>query len=411
MPSDVVRRKISLSAIEYRATPFESFGRLRELGPVVPAKISVVGDVWLITTFDAVAEALKDDEKFCREPKNAGKSYAWLKFLVPGVFRGLINNMIAKDEPDHRRLRSLADEAFQRQEVESLRSKIEQFTDQALDEIERTAKRDGSVDLLKHLSRPVPLAAICELLGLPEEDRPKFRKWFSNFADVNSAWGIPKIVPGLWRTMRYLEGQFAVVKANPRPGLMSELIQSEQSGDKLNDEELLAMVTLLLLAGHETTVHLINTSILTLLQLDDVRESLASDWTRIDDCVEEMLRFNSPVQFTKPRFVARDTEFYGQSMSRGDLILPVLASANSDPDRFENPTQFDMNRDKNFHLAFGYGPHVCLGLKLARLETAVVLERLFRRFPNTKPAFDVNHPPWSRRMGMRSVSQLRVRLG
>jgi len=285
------------------------------------------------------------------------------------------------------------------------------MTESQLDQVaEIAAATGGEVDLLEHLARPIPLAVICELLGLPEEDRPKFRKWFSSLSQIKSLWGMTKIVPGLRKTMKYLREQFKEVRKNPRAGLMSDLVQAELDGDRLNDKELLAMVMLLLLAGHETTVHLLNTSILTLLQLPDVKQSLQSDWNQIDSAVEEMLRYNSPAQFTKPRFVTRDVEFHGQVMKRGETILPIVASANYDPARFERPTEFLLNRAKNYHMGFGAGPHVCLGLKLARLETAVLLEKLFTRWPNLQPAFDIEQPAWSSRMGMRSVDALRVKI-
>jgi len=164
-----------------------------------------------------------------------------------------------------------------------------------------------------------------------------------------------------------------------------------------------------LLAGHETTVHLVSNSILTVLQLPKVRRTLLDDWTKVESAVEEMLRYNSPAQFGKPRFVTRDTEFHGQRLSRGEVVMPVLASANYDPARFENPTEFQVDRPKNYHLGFGAGPHVCLGLKLARAETQVVLERLFTRWPNLQPAFEPSSPDWSKRLGMRSLNTLTVK--
>jgi cytochrome P450 len=141
--------------------------------------------------------------------------------------------------------------------------------------------------------------------------------------------------------------------------------------------------------------------------LPDVKQTLLNDWTQVELTVEEMLRYCSPAQFAKPRFATQDTELYGQPLRRGEAVMPVLASANYDPARFENPTQFEINRARNYHLAFGAGPHVCLGLKLARAETQVVLERLFTRWPQISPAF--SHPDWSKRLGMRSLNTLKVR--
>jgi len=332
------------------------------------------------------------------------------QLMMPGLFRRLSQNMISVDEPDHRRLRSLVDQAFQRQNISELRPRIEELADQQLDRVAQVAAENGGeVDLIEHLARPIPLTVICEVLGLPGEDHPKFKKWFSSFANIKSFWGIVKVVPGLRKTIRYLRGQFEQVRQKPRKGLITALVKAEQGGDRLSDDELQSMVMLLLLAGHETTVHLVSNSILTVLQLPEVRRSLLGDWSKAESAVEEMLRYNSPAQFCKPRFVTEDTEFHGQRLSRGEVVMPVVASANYDPARFDNPTEFLIDRPQNYHLGFGAGPHVCLGLKLARAETQIILERLFTRWPNLRPAFEPSNPDWSKRIGMRSLKTLKVK--
>ena len=404
-------QKIKLTDLQYRARPFESFGRLREMGTLVPARLALLGKIWLVTTYDAVDEVLKNDKLFCRNPRNAGRrQFLLFQLMLPMLLSKLTQNMISADEPDHRRLRSLVDQAFQRQNIDDMRPRIESLTDQQLDRVAEAAVNNGGVaDLVDHLARPIPLTVICELLGLPAEDRPKFKRWFSSFANIKSVWGIVRLVPGLRKTMRYLLGQFEHVRQHPREGLITALVEAEQSGDRLTDDELQGMVMLLLLAGHETTVHLISTSILTVLQLPTVRQALLEDWTRVTPAVEEMLRYNSPAQFAKPRFVTEDTHFHGQPLKRGEVVMPVLASANYDPARFDNPTEFQIDRPRNYHLGFGVGPHVCLGLKLARTETQVVLQRLFTRWPELTTAFDVAQPDWSRRLGMRALRTLNVR--
>ena len=405
------RQKISLTGMEYRVTPFAAFGRLREMGPVVPVRLSMLGKAWLVTTYDAVQDVLKDHELFCREPENAGtRNFMIVRLLKPLGLGSLIQNVINLDEPDHRRLRSLVDQAFHRQNIEEMRPTLTQYIDAQLDSFAESLSNGKDVDLVKTLARPVPMASICELLGLPSEDRPKFKKWFSSFANIQSLWGLPKLVPGIRKTIKYMRQQFREVRNSPRPGLVSALVEAEQSGDKLSDDELLAMVMILLLAGHETTVHLISTSIWTLLTMPAVLEQLNSDWSQVEPAVTEMLRYNSPAQFAKPRFVTHDTVFHGQSLKRGEVMMPILAAANYDPDRFADPTKFQIDRPSNYHLTFGAGPHVCLGLKLARLETEIVLERLFTRWPNLKPAFALENADWSKRMGMRSLKTLRVRL-
>lgn len=383
---------------------------------MVRARFPLIGKVWSVTTYAAVEDVLKNDKLFCRDPRNAGRKFVMfqviLQTLWPSVFRRLMQNMISMDEPDHRRLRSLVDQAFQRQGVTELRPRIEDLVDVELDRVEELAAQNGGeVDLVEHLARPVPLAVICEVLGLPEDDRPKFKQWFAGFTNAKlSLRGILNLLPGLRKCMKYLRGQFETVRKNPQQGLITLLVQAEQAGDRLNDDELLSMAMLLLLAGHETTVHLISNSILTLLQFPDSRRSLVSDWSQVESAVEEVLRYCSPAQIAKPRFVTEDVTFYEQQLKRGEVIVPVLASANLDPLQFEDPGEFIIDRDPNYHLGFGTGPHVCLGLKLARAETQIVLKKVFTRWPNLQPAFDPLRPVWGRRPGMRSPGSLPVRL-
>ena len=380
------------------------------MGAIVPARLPLIGKVSLATTYAAVSDVLKNDKLFCRDPRNAGRSnFLMFQLIMPGVFRRMSQNMLRADEPDHRRLRSLVDQAFQRQNILELRPRINDLVDGQLDQVAQIASQNrGEVDLIEHLARPVPLTVICELLGLPGEDRPKFRKWFSSFANLKSLWSIPAIVPGLRKTMKYLRGQLEQVRHKPRGGLISALVEAEQSGDRLSDDELQSMIMLLLLAGHETTVHLLSNSILTVLQLPEVKRSLLDNWSKAESAVEEMLRYNSPVQFAKPRFVTEEVDFHGHRLKRGEMVMPVLASANCDPARFDNPTEFVVDRPQNYHLGFGAGPHVCLGIKLARTETQVVLERLFSRWPDLQPTFALSNPDWSTRLGMRSLKTLRV---
>ncbi len=381
------------------------------MGALVPARLPLLGKLWLVTTYDAVNEVLKNDKLFCRDPRNAGKrNFLMFRLMMPGLFRRLSQNMLGADEPDHRRLRSLVDQAFQRQNISELRPRIEDLADQQLGRVAHVAAENGGeVDLIEYLARPIPLTVICEVLGLPGEDRPKFKKWFSSFANIKSVWGIIKVVPGLRKTLRYLRRQFEQVRQEPREGLITALVEAEQAGDRLSNAELQSMVMLLLLAGHETTVHLVSNSILTVLQLPQVRRLLLDDWSRVESAVEEMLRYNSPAQFAKPRFVTEDIEFHGQRLRRGEVVMPIVASANYDPARFDNPTEFQIDRPQNHHLGFGAGPHVCLGLKLARAETQIVLERLMTRWPNLQTAFETSGPDWSRRIGMRSLNTLTVK--
>ncbi len=382
-------------------------------GAVVRSKVLLAGQCWFATTWQAAQDVLRDQERFGRDPRRAGKrQLPGMKWWMPKYLSRLANNMLAVDGAEHRRLRSLVDQAFLRQEVEALREPITDIVDRLLSDIESKGRRteNGGVDLLPGFCRQLPLTVICEVLGLPAEDRPKFERWFKGFAEVRSGWGLVRMIPSLMKLLRYLDQQFKQVRRQPRAGLMTTLVQMEADGDQLNHDELVSIVFLLLVAGHETTVHLLSTSIYSLLTHPEQLAQLQQDWTLAPSAVEETLRFNSPVQMSKPRFVLKSGEFHGVQLQRGDYILAMLGAANADPAKFDRPEQFDIRRAPNPHLAFGSGIHVCLGLKLAKAETEIALQHLFTRYPALRLAVPPVDVPWASRVGMRCIKQLSVQL-
>jgi cytochrome P450 PksS len=325
---------------------------------------------------------------------------------MPRTLRVLGENMLGYDDPDHRRLRKLVDQAFNRQSVEGLRGRIGHLCDGLLDRLASASP----VDLVEGLARPLPLTVICELLGLPEEDRPQFRRWVQALMSVTSLWGAVRFLPGLFQLVGYFKRHFAQCRREPRQGLMTALVQAEQDGDQLSENELLAMAFLLLVAGHETTVHLIGGGVLALLEAPEQKARLQADWSLAPSAVEELLRFVSPVQVAKPRYVRRDLEFHGRALLRGEILIPMLGSANADPARFEDPERMDIARAPNPHVAFGTGMHFCLGAQLARVEAQVVVEKLFTRFPNLALAMPGATLTYTGRLGMRALTGLPVRL-
>ncbi len=366
------------------ADPYPELKRMLAAGPLVQGRIPLIGKTWTLTTWDAVDSFLRDSERFARDPRKAGKTaVAGLQWWMPRMLRAIANNMMAYDGDDHRRLRQLVEQAFVRHNVESLRPRIEEITDQLLDQLAATEQRVGHVEFLESFARPLPLTVICELLGLPDSDRPRFSKWFAPVSRVSSAMGFLKLLPGMWNVRRYLIEQIDICRRQPRDGLISALIEAEDSGDTLNDDELLAMIFLLLVAGHETTTHLLSGGLLTLLDHPQQTAQLTADWSAGETAVHELLRYVSPVQLCKPRYAVENMELSGQSIRRGELIIGCLASANLDPAEFSDPEQLDLRRSPNRHLTFGRGIHICLGMRLAVLETQIAFERLFTRFPES----------------------------
>ena len=404
--------RLDLSSQAFKRDPFPTLARMRELGPVIRARLALFGTVWLATTYDAVHELLHDHRRFGTSPVTAGNRWmASLLRWLPRTLQPLSTNMLLRDEPDHRRLRHLVERAFRVRSVEALRPRLEVLADEAADGLQREAARaQHGVDLLAHFARPFPLAVICELLGLPPEDRPKFSRWAAGVTTSSSFFGVLLGLRGLVKTMRYLRDEIARQTRHPRDGLLAALIQAEEAGDRLSEDELLAMGFLLLAAGYETTLHQITGSVLLLLDHPEQLRDLTADWTRAADAVEELLRHLSFAQISKPRFAREDGMFHGQSIRRGQMIFACLAAANSDPAVFENPERLDLRRQRNHHVAFGEGIHYCLGAALARAEMEIALRRLFTRFPRLELAIPRSRVQFARPPGMRGLVSLPVRL-
>ena len=324
---------------------------------------------------------------------------------MPRILRTLANHMLSKDEPDHRRLRDIVDEAFRRRAVLEMEPRILSIADELAGEL----FAEGSpADLVDRYARTLPLSVICELLGLPLADRPKFTAWASGFTRFTGTIGLISLIPNILAMRRYLEGQLNAVRARGGTGLIAELVRVEQEGGQISRDELVAMVFLLLFAGHETTTHLISGSVYELLRTPSLRDWLEEDWGRAGLAVEEFLRFLSVVQFTKPRFVRKDIELGGVLLKKGDKIMPMLAAANLDPQANPHPERLDLTRKPNRHLAFGTGIHFCLGHQLARLEGICALKALFQRWPKLVLAVDESQIKWRRRAGLRAIEHLPV---
>jgi cytochrome P450 len=362
----------------------------------------------MATTFAAVSELLRDHHRFVQNPVTAGhRGMALLMRWLPRGLRPLTTQMLIRDEPDHRRLRRLVEQAFARQSVEALRPRLEALAASALEEFERKAAgRPGGVDLVEHFARPFPLAVICELLGLPPEDRPLFSRWASG---LNAESTPLAIVSGLWglsRLLGYVRQEIKRQTVRPLNGLLADLIGAEEAGDRLNEDELLAMVFLLLAAGHHTTLHQIAGSVLILLDHADQLAELTADSSLGESAVQELLRYLTFAQVSKPRYARADCEFGGQPIRRGEMVFACLAAANSDPAEFSEPERLDLRRRPNRHVAFGAGIHYCLGAKLASVETEIALRQLFTRFPGIRLAVERKRVRFSPRWGTRGLIAL-----
>ncbi len=388
---------------EYLRNPSPTIARLRAAGPVVEVKLPIVGRVLITTTQELAGRVLKDTDTFAL--RNEGGTIAGLRWWMPGVIRVVANNMLTMDEPDHTRLRSIVDEAFRRRAILDMEPRILELAEGLAADL----FAEGSpADLVDRYARNLPLSVICELLGLPAADRPKFMAWMGSFTRLTSRLGFFGLIPPMISMKRYLQERLEAARREGGEGLITELVRVEREGGQISREEMVAMVFLLLGAGTETTTHLISGSVYELLKAPALRDWLEEDWTRSALAVEEFLRFVSPVQFSKPRFVRRDVNLDGVHLRKGERIMAMIGAANMDPAANEHPDRLDLERRPNRHIAFGTGIHFCLGHQLARIEAKCGLKALFTRWPKLQMAIPESQVKWRERPGLRAVASLPV---
>jgi len=395
--------RADLTSQAYFRDPTAEIARLRTAGAVVEVRFPLIGTVWATTTQELADRVLKDDATFTLRREDG--TVVGLRWWMPGILRTLANHMLSVDDPDHRRLRDIVDEAFRRRAVLDLEPRIQSLADELADQLFAAGT---PADLVAQFARTLPLSVICELLGLPLSDRPKFIAWAAGITRLSGPLGFLAAMPRMLAMKRYMERRLDVARQSGGEGLIAELVRVERDGGRISRNEMVAMLFLLLFAGHETTTHLISGASYELLRDPGLRDWLAEDWSRMNLAVEEFLRFVSPVEFTKPRYVRRDVELGGVRLRKGDKVMPMLAAANLDPQANAHPEKLDLARRPNRHLAFGTGIHFCLGHQLARIEAACALKALFRRWPKLALAVDEREIRWRERPGMRAIAALPV---
>lgn len=400
-------RQFDILSRRFHADPFPTLDRMRAEGPVVRMKLPIVGRTWLAVTHGACTTLLKDHETFARDPARAGiRTQARILKFLPRTIRLLALNMLGHDDPEHRRLRGLVDQAFQHRMIQTMKPTIAAIADRLLDRLEG---RDHA-DLIAEFCRDLPLAVICEILGIPAQDHARFKAWLDGLKDTANIGAVIWAVPGVISVVRYLRRVSRPGGGALPDGLVTVLHDVETDSGRLSEDELVSMIFLLFGAGQETTTHLISGGLFTLLSHEDQIGRLRSDPSLIPTCVEECLRHVSPVQMTKPRFATCDGDLHGQPFRRGDMFAAFLAAANCDPVKFEVPHQFDITRYPNPHLSFGTGVHFCLGLQLARAEASIAFERILARFPGMRLRTNSDPIAWHKRLGIRALASLPVRL-
>ena len=400
-----MRQPVNIVSAEFKADPFPFFARLRASDPVYRTTLPDKTPVWLIARYDDITALLRD-ERFTKSRRSALTKEQLRKLpWTPPMFRPLERNMLDLDPPDHTRLRSLVHKAFTPSLVEQMRSRTQAIADELLDRVVST----GEMDLIKDFALPLPMTIITEILGVPAKDHDKFHRWSQAVVSLSSPNPTLRVIPGVWKFIRYLRQFFRLRRRDPQDDLVSALIKAEEAGDKLNEDELLAMVFLLLIAGHETTVNLIGSGTLALIDNPNEIRKLRSEPALVKPAVEELLRYTSPVLMTTERYALENAMVHGVAIPRGEMTLGVIGSANRDDTVFDNPNELQITREPNRHLSFGQGIHFCLGAPLARMEAQIAFSTLLRRLPDLR----LKNPPhllrWRPSMILRGLAALPVK--
>lgn len=385
---------------EFNADPYPFYHRLREADPVHQSPLGF----WVLTRYEDCVMVLRD-------PRFGRAGFEGLLESVYGntVEQGrLPTSMLFRDPPDHTRLRGLVSRAFTPRVVEGLRPRIQQIVDGLLDRVQGA----GRMEVISDLAYPLPVTVISEMLGVPEEDRERIKQWSADIARSLDAIGLPtdQGIADRGRTGRraigdYFRSLIPDRKKRPRGDLLSLLIEAEEQGDKLSEGELLATCVLLYIAGHETTVNLIGNGLLALLRHPEELERLRDAPSLIQSAVEELLRYDGPVQRTA-RITNADVELGEHKIPKGSMVVPVIGAANRDPAHFPDPDRLDVSRPDNRHIAFGFGIHFCLGAPLARLEGQITLGTLLHRLPRL--ALSTERPEWRESQVLRGLKALPV---
>jgi cytochrome P450 len=395
---------IDLFSPAFKTNPYPTYAHLRSTAPIHRATLPDGQPLWLVTRYEDVVAVLKD-ERFVKDFRKAMTSEQLAQLPpVPKVFDILSHNMLDLDPPDHTRLRALVSKAFTPRMIAQLQPRIQTIADALLDAVQDK----GEMDLIDDYAFPLPITVIAELLGVPVADRNKFRAWSNTLVSGTGMVVEEAAVEAATAFVDYLRTLFAERRAHPTADLISALVQVEEAGDKLSDAELYAMVFLLLVAGHETTVNLIGNGTLALLQHPDQLELLKRDPSRIESAVEELLRYDGPVETSTSRFAREDIDFNGTLIPKGEAVLVVIAAAGHDPDQFINPDTLDITRVDNKHLAFGKGIHYCLGAPLARLEGQIAIGTLLRRLPSLRLNVALEVLIWRPGLVLRGLKSLPV---
>jgi cytochrome P450 len=361
---------------------------------------------WFLTRYDDCNDFLRD-QRFGRDLHNRLPDEILQYWPKPPLSEQMFErHLLGVDPPDHTRMRGLVHKAFTPRVIRRLQDRVQEVSDQLLDQVQD----QHEMDLIEAYAFPIPITMISEMLGVPVEDRDRFRDWVRQlfFAQVEES---ARMAAGI-EFMQYMQERIVERRDEPQEDILSGMVHASEEGDMLDAQELMSMIFLLLTAGYETTVHLIGSGVYTLLvnpdQLDLLRNEMDTNRELVQSTVEEIVRYAGPATSVFMRWAWEDVEIGTKTIRQGDAVNALLHAANRDPQAFEDPNQFDITRSPNKHLGFGSGVHYCLGAPLARMEGAVAIPTLLRRLPNLTLAVEPDELVWNS-TGLYGLSALPVR--
>ncbi len=386
--------------------PYPRYAELRRTSPVSRAysKQLLGGAGYMLTRHEHVL-LLHNDVRFSSDPTSQGSTF--LMRHLPRMFRLLMSSMVYKDDPDHARLRRLVNKAFTPRRVQQMTGEIERIVTELLDKVEQRGSE--TIDLVNDVAVPLPLTVISTMLGVGDEDRDEFHVLMERFVvrlGSGSAADAMRAVPTARKLYAVLERLAEQRRAEPDDGLISALLGASEDGDSLSPDEVIAMIFLLMLAGHDTTANLIGSSAVALIEHPEQAERLRTEPSLMPSAVEELLRYTTPVPCGAARTLLDHVEIDGRTMAKGSKVLGMIISANRDEGVFDRPDDLDLGRDPNRHLTFAFGKHFCLGNQLARLEGQIAIGELVRRFPDMRlavPQEVLRYKPVQALRGFRSL--------
>lgn len=390
---------------DFRRDPYPTYARLRETAPVYKSPIL---QSLILSRYRDVAGLLQDDRfGVDRRKSRIAQRMGMFEALPKGLREAVTTSLLMVDAPDHTRLRRLVSRAFTPRVIQRLHERVTELVAELLDAM----AAQPEPDLIRDLADPLPLLMIAEMLGVPVEDRVQLKTWSNAAAGIldplQAEGGLTAINDAFVGLSAHLDRVFEDRRAHPKEDLVSALVAVEEQGDTLSEVELVSLSLLILVAGNETTTNLIGNGVLALLRNPTERRRLQDDPGLARSAIEEMLRYDSPIQVTD-RVALEDLEIHGRRVRRGDVVGVILASANRDPDQFPDPDRLDLGREDNAHLAFGHGVHFCLGAQLARLEGQIAVTELLARFPDLDG--DRHPSAWKRSLVLRGLTSLRLDL-